>query len=290
MTIDDITRWFRGDLLEAVLIVLGAVLLTRFVRWGAELLFEHAQHITDDVAVDDLAAAEARKHRGALAQVLAWSASFVVFTAAGLLVLDRLNIPLGSMVAPATVIGAALGFGAQNIVRDLLSGFFIFAERQYGYGDEVRVSSPGETAGITGMVEEVTLRTTKLRTNDGELVVLPNGEIRQVTNLSKNWARVVLDIPVAADADISLATTVLEKLSAEFALDERWAPLLLEGPTVMGVQRLAVGYIQIRVVARTLPGRQWEVGRELRGRVAGGFARAGISSPSPIMAQGVGDL
>jgi small-conductance mechanosensitive channel len=285
MTLDDIERWFRSSGLEILLIALGAVLLVRLARWGGDRLLEHAERDADEANADDLIGSEARKHRGALAQVFAWSAAAVIYFVAALLVIERLNVPLTSLVAPATIAGAAIGFGAPNVVRDLRSGFFIFAEKQYGYGDIVRVSNVGETVGIAGTVEEVTLRATKLRTEDGELVVIPNGEIKQVTNLSKDWARSVLDIPIAVDADVTRATEILREIGDEIASDPDWAPLILDAPSVMGIQKIAVGFLQLRFVARTLPGKQWEVGRELRGRIARAFHRAGISAPMPIVNQ-----
>jgi small conductance mechanosensitive channel len=285
MTLDDLERWFRSNGLEAVLIALGAVLLARLARWGADRLLEHAERETDQERTDDLIASEARKHRGALAQVFAWSAVAIIYFVAGMLILERLNVPLTSLVAPATVAGAAIGFGAQNVVRDLLSGFFIFAERQYGYGDIVRIGAVGETKGITGAVEEVTLRATKLRSEDGELVVIPNGEIKQVTNLSKDWARAVLDVPISIDADVTRATAVLREVGDEIAHDGEWAPLILDAPSVMGIQKIGVDSLQLRFVARTLPGKQWEVGRELRGRIARAFYEAGIRAPMPVVNQ-----
>lgn len=284
MTLDDIERWARSDGLEAVLIALGSVLLARLSRWAANRLFERAERASDDRDyTDDLLASEARKHRSALAQVFAWCSIFVIYFVAGLLVLERLNVPLTSLVAPATVAGAAIGFGAQNLVRDLLSGFFIFAERQFGYGDIVRVSNPGEVTGVAGTVEEVTLRATKLRTLDGELVVIPNGEIRQVTNLSKDWARAVLDIPLSVDADVTRATEILRQIADDIVNDEEWAPLILDPPSVMGIQNIGVGFLQVRFVARTLPGKQWDVARELRGRIATAFLEAGIVAPMPVV-------
>lgn len=284
MTLDDIDRWARGDGLEAVLIALGAVLLARLARWAADLLFERAERTHDDEQfADDLVVSEARKHRSALAQVFKWCSIAVIYFVAGLLVLERLNVPLTSLVAPATVAGAAIGFGAQNMVRDLLAGFFIFTERQFGYGDIIRVSNPGETKGIAGVVEEVTLRATKLRTEDGELVVLANGELRQVTNLSKDWARAVLDIPISVDADVARASEILRRIADDISHDEKWAPLILDAPSVMGIQKIAVGFLQLRFVVRTLPGKQWDVGRELRGRIATAFAEAGIPAPMPVV-------
>lgn len=279
MNLDDLSHWLRGSALEVVLIATGAVLLVRFAHWGADRLAGRVEP-RDDAGVDENpAAAEARKHRRALLQMGAWTTTAVVAIAAVILILERLNIPLSGIVAPATVAGAALGFGAQTVVRDLLAGVFIFGERQYGYGDVIRVAQPGDVTGIAGAVEEVTLRATRLRTEDGELVIIPNGEIRQVTNLSKDWAQAVLDIPLATDADIAEATAILHRIAEEIAEDDLWSPLLLDRPTVMGIQRIAVGYLHLRFVARTLPGRQWEVARELRGRIAVAFAEAGIAAP-----------
>ena len=278
----EIGRWAQGSGLEALLIVLGSVLVVRGVRWAADRLVVRAGTDTP-VAAGEIASSEERKHKGALAQVVAWTSAFLVYFTAALLVLERLNVPVTSLVAPATVAGVAIGFGAQRLVQDLLSGFFIFAERQYGYGDVIRIAPPGDVAGVSGTVEEVTLRTTKLRTVNGELIVVPNGEIRQVTNLSKDWARVVLDIPLPIDADVTIATEVLRGIGEDVASDERWSPSLLDAPSVMGIERINVGFLQLRFVARTLPGRQWAVGRELRGRIAVGLREAGIAAQPTVL-------
>ena len=141
---------------------------------------------------------------------MAWLATATIWVIAIMMILLRFNVPLTSVVPPATIIGVAVGFGAQRIVADLLSGFFLFAERQLGYGDVVRISPPGTTAGVTGTVEELTLRTTRLRTRSGEVVFVPNGEIRQVTNLSMDWALIVVDVFLHDDVDLERAVEVLE--------------------------------------------------------------------------------
>ena len=281
MSLDDVSRWVRGDGLEVVLIVVGSVLVARLLRWLIDRTISFVDRRTE--AADDFSASETRKHERAVAQVLGWCGVALVYFVAFILVLQRLNVPITSLVAPATLIGAALGFGSQRLVQDLLSGFFIFAERQYGYGDIIRVSQPGETVGIAGTVEEVTVRTTKLRTDSGELIVLPNGEIRQVTNLSKDWARVVLDIPLAVDSDIPLATDLLRRIGEEISEDEGWSRLLLDAPSVMGIERFGVGFLQLRFVARTLPGRQFDVARELRGRISLAFQAAGVAAPPVVL-------
>lgn len=284
MTFDDLSRWARGHGLEAVLIALGASLAARFVRWGADRLIERARGMDERAETGSLVASEASKHRGALVQVLAWSTLSILYFVAGILVLERLNVPVTSLVAPAAVLGAALGFGSQRLVQDILSGVFLFAERQYGFGDVIRIAPVGATSGILGTVEEITLRTTKLRTVNGELVIVPNGEIRQVTNLSKDWARAVLDIPLASDADVPQASEILCEIGEAIWAEADWTPLLLDAPNVMGIENLGVGYLQLRFVARVLPGKQWEVSRELRGRIAQAFREAGIASPPPVVA------
>jgi small conductance mechanosensitive channel len=278
---DDLSQWARGSGLEMVLIVLGAVLAARFVRWTADRLIERATRVSPRGSEDALIASEASKHQGALVQGLSWAVVALIYFVALMLVLDRMNVPITTLVAPATLIGAAIGFGSQRLVQDILSGFFLLSERQYGFGDVVRIAAPGSTVGISGTVEELTLRTTRLRTENGEVVIIPNGEVRQVTNRSKDWARVVLDIPLSLDADIADATDILRRIGQEVWDDDRWTPMLLDSPTVMGVQRFGLGFLELRFVARTLPGKQWEVGRELRGRIAEAFREAGIAAPQP---------
>jgi small conductance mechanosensitive channel len=231
---------------------------------------------------DALVRSEQAKHRHALAEVVTWTALVLIYFVTGLLVLQRLEVPLTSLVAPATVAGVAVGFGAQRIVQDLLSGFFLIAERQYGFGDVIRVSAPGTTGGVTGTVEDVTLRITSLRTTNGELLMLPNGEIRQVTNLSRDWARAVIDVPVPVGTDIARATEILRTVGKQAFRDKDLRPLLLDAPSVMGVESIEVDRVIIRIVARTQPGKQFQVGRELRARVTLAFQEEGIIVPSAL--------
>jgi len=179
------------------------------------------------------------------------------------------------------VAAVALGFGAQRIVQDLLAGFFIITERQYGFGDLVRLTVPS-VPGAMGTVEDVTLRVTTVRTADGEVVVTPNGQINQVTNLSRGWARAVVDVPVPATVDVNRVSDLLRKIGEETYEEPEFRQLLLDPPAVMGVQSIDVSQFQIRLVARTLPGMQFDVGRILRARVAAGLLREGISLPTSV--------
>ena len=276
--VSDINRWARSNGLEIVLLVTGSVLLGRLARWtGARVTAGIDANAREE---DALVRSEQAKHRHAVAEVVTWTALVLIYFVTGLLVLQRLEVPLTSLVAPATVAGVAIGFGAQRVVQDLLSGFFLIAERQYGFGDVIRVSPPGTTTGVTGTVEDVTLRVTRLRTPGGELLMLPNGEIRQVTNLSRDWARAVIDVPVPAGADIARATEILRSAGEEVFEDPELRPLLLDPPSVMGVESIDVDRVTVRMVARTQPGKQFEVGRELRVRVATALQQEGIALPT----------
>jgi len=273
----DFETWLRGSGLEIVLLVLGAVLLARFATWVGRKITERMDAASTHG--DALVRSEAAKHRRALAQVLTWVSIAVIWSVAGVLVLTRLGLPIASLVPSAAVIVAALGFGAQQLVRDLLAGLFIITERQYGYGDLVRIAAAGiEEA--TGTIEEVALRATRLRTITGEVVTVPNGLIVEVTNLSRDWARALVDVPLPTGVDVARATEVLRKVGAEAFADQTLRPLLLDEPTVMGVESLEVGQVNLRMVARTLPGRQFDVARELRVRVAVAFQREGIVGPA----------
>lgn len=276
----DVTTWVRGAGLEIVLLLTGAVLLGRLISWSGSYITDRIDATATES--DALVRSEASKHRHSLAQVATWATLVVLYTLTAVLVLQRLGVPLAGLVAPATVAGVALGFGAQRIVQDLLAGFFLITERQYGFGDVVRLAVVGTGDPMTGTVEDVTLRVTQIRTMNGEVVTTPNGQIVQVTNLSRDWARAVLDIPVQSGADIARINAVLHEVGAQAFADESLRSLLLDVPSVMGVESLEVDQINIRMVARTLPGRQFEVGRELRSRAAIALRAEGLSAAAAL--------
>jgi small conductance mechanosensitive channel len=265
--LDDLSQWARGSGLQIVLLVTGASLGTRFITWVRDRVTARIDASAGSGG-DAVVRSEEAKHRHAVAQVLTWLVIVLVYSVTGLLVLQRLGVPLTSLVAPATVAGVALGFGAQRLVQDFLAGFFILAERQYGYGDVIQIAPTGQTSGVTGTVEDITLRSTTLRMAGGEVLMIANGQIPQVINLSRDWARAVIDVAVPADSDIAAVTEVLRTVGNEALTDPKLKALLLDAPTVMGVETIDVDSVKLRMVARTLPGRQFEVARELRTRVA----------------------
>ncbi|WP_232677407.1 mechanosensitive ion channel family protein [Nocardioides sp. R-C-SC26] len=258
----DVGYWLRGSGLEIVLLATGAVLLARLVRWSSDLAAERSdEHLASQ---DALVRSEDSKHRRAVAQVFTWVLVVIIYALAAVGVAQLIGISLAAFVPLATVAGVALGFGAQRIVQDLLAGFFLVAEKQYGYGDLVRISVTGVTIPVLGTVENVSLRVTTLRTNSGEVVITPNGQIVQVTNLSRDWARAVIDVPVPISYDVNQVSQVLRQAGEAAYADEKLSPLLLDVPAVMGVETIEAELFKIRVVARTLPGKQFEVGRQLR--------------------------
>ena len=207
--------------------------------------------------------------------VLRSIASIVIYSIAVLTALAEVNINLAPLIAGAGVVGVALGFGAQSLVKDFLSGLFMLAEDQYGVGDVVDV---GEA---TGTVEVVNLRTTRLRAVDGTVWHVPNGEIRRVGNMSQQWARALLDVSVAYDTDLDHAMRVVKEVADQLWQEDTWQVDVLEEPEVWGVQALNADGITIRLVLKTQPGRQWEVSRELNRRLKDRFDAEGIEIPFP---------
>jgi moderate conductance mechanosensitive channel len=276
----NVALWARGNGLEIVWLLAGAALLTRVATWLGGRITDRIDANAHET--DALVRSEASKHRHALTSVITWVTLVVIYCATGVEVLRCLYVPLTNLVAPAAVVGVALGFGAQRVVQDLLAGFFIIAERQYGYGDLVLLSVPNESSPAMGTVEDVTLRITTVRTDDGEVVITPNGQITQVTNLSRDWARAVVDVPVPATADVNRVSDLLRQIGQEAYKDPDLRSLLLRAPTVLGVQSLDVDRFQLRMVAMTLPGKQFEVGAELRIRIAAGLRQEGINLPTAL--------
>ncbi|WP_067566345.1 mechanosensitive ion channel family protein [Nocardia acidivorans] len=271
----DFGNWFRSSGLEIVLLIVGAMLFSRAATFVRDRITRNID--ASFRSSDSLVRTEAAKHRHALAQVITWVVLSIVYFLVALEVLQRLGFQLTGLVAPAAVLGAAIGFGAQRIVQDLLAGFFLITERQYGFGDVVRIAVTGSAADAEGTVEDVTLRVTTLRSVDGEVITVPNGQIVKVTNLSKDWARAAIDVPVPATADINKINEILHEVGAKAFADRKLKSLLLDEPSVMGVEDLTVDQMNIKMVARTLPGKQFEVGRELRVRVAAALRREGLS-------------
>ena len=203
--------------------------------------------------------------------------TFVVGGITALTVLSLVGIPLGPMLASASVGGVALAFGAQSLVKDFLSGVFMIVEDQYGVGDVI------DTGEVIGTVENVSLRVTQLRDANGMVWYVRNGEIIRIGNKTQGWSTALVDIAIAYDQDVEKATSVIRDVVSTMDDDEAWKDILLEEPDVVGIESIANGAITIRIVAKTVANEQFGVQREMRERIKVALDRAGVRSPLPVM-------
>ena len=279
--------WLLTDGLRILLTIVFAVvvrwllhrLITRAVRTMTERT--STRHEDSDgsragrvwAQASGQARARHQQRTATLGSLLRSVVTFVVGLIAGLTVMDLIGIPLGPLLASAGVGGVALGFGAQSLVKDFLSGVFMIFEDQYGVGDVIN------TGEATGTVEEVSLRVTRLRDADGVTWYVRNGEIIRIGNLSQHRATATVDVPVAYDEDVAKVTAVLREAGERMAAEPAWEGRLLDAPTVAGVESITGQTLTIRVLAETSPGDKVDVQRELRQRLKSAIDGAGIKAP-----------
>jgi small conductance mechanosensitive channel len=283
-TLAEIADFIIGKPLTILVILLGAVLVNRFVTRAIRRALQtlHSGAVRERIGAvrrrapaalleTEVTSLRAEQRINALTSVLRSITSAVIFTIAGFLVLGEVGLNLAPLLAGAGVLGLAIGFGSQALVKDFLSGLFILVEDQFGVGDIVDLDTQ-----TTGTVEAVSLRTTRLRSVDGTVWHVPNGDIRRVGNKSQHWSRALLDIDVSYDTDIDRAKTVIKRVA-----DELWQERddILEEPEVWGVESLGPHSVVIRLVVKTRPSDQYAVSRELRQRLKETFDAEGIEIP-----------
>ena len=250
-------------------IFLLALLLIRLLRTATKKLVHHA--------AGESASRAARQHEQqtqTFAGILNSAGVGIIIAISILMILREIGYDVTILAAAAGLASVAVGFGAQNLVRDIINGFFIVFEDQFVVGDTIRV---GET---TGRVESITLRRTVLRDPQGALVTVVNGQIQQVANLSRDWAQVFINVTVAADAPVEAPLHALDRVSAEFRSDAAWSGALVDGPRVLGVDAISPQGAKLLVQVRTSPNRQDDVARELRRRICARFEAEGIRTIS----------
>jgi small-conductance mechanosensitive channel len=218
---------------------------------------------------------EVRKRADTLSNVLITAGQVFIIVIAAFIILSEVGINIGPILAGAGVVGIAIGFGAQSLVKDLISGVFIIMENQYRVGDVVKI------ADISGLVEQINLRRTILRDLDGIVHTVPNGEIRVASNFTKEWSRVNLNISVSYGTDLDRATAVINRVCKEMAQEPEWAPLIIKTPQVLRVDNLGDSGIDLKILGDTKPIRQWDVMGEIRKRVKKAFDEEGIEIPWP---------
>jgi small conductance mechanosensitive channel len=269
----DLERWFDNNGVKVIAIVVVAIvvsIVTRFLVRRFRRKLEGKPSLTQELNL---------QRATTLAHALSTAVVVIIWAIAVLLVLGTLDVPLAPFLASAGVAGVALGFGAQSLVKDTLSGFFILLENQFGVGDVIEVQT---TAGpASGKVEDLTLRITTLRAFDGTLHVIPNGNIQVVSNKSKGWARAIVDVRVAYGEDVDRVREVLEELFEEIRKDTVLKEWIMEGPSILGVESLADYALVVRVVADTRPSKRWDAERRLRERITRRLSERGIRVPFP---------
>jgi small-conductance mechanosensitive channel len=265
----EILLWLRTSGLRIVVIGVGSILLIRLLRAVADRIPRLMPAGGEPVIT------EREKRANTVASLLRTVGTTLVLIVAVMMVLREIGLDITPLIAGAGVAGLAIGFGAQSLIKDIIAGFFILLEDQFHVGDVIRA------AGVSGQVEQMTLRMTIVRDLQGTVHFIPNGEIKVVSNLTKEWSRVVLEIGVGYEEDVDRVITVLTEVGRSLAEDEGFGKLVLEPPEVLGVEALTDSQVTIRMLTKTLPLKQWEVARELRRRIKLRFDREGVRTPYP---------
>jgi small-conductance mechanosensitive channel len=276
--------WFVDDALKPLVIVLLAIVVTFIARAAVNRFrrrLESAPSLTQELNLQRAAT---------LTQAVSTALVVVIWAVAVLMVLGEFRFNLGPLLASAGVAGVALGFGAQSLVKDTLSGFFILLENQFGVGDNLELST---TSGkVIGRVESLTLRVTSLRAFDGTLHIVPNGNIVVASNRSRGWARAIVDVRAAYEEDVDRLRNVLQELFEELRADPVVSEWIHDGPSVLGMERMGQDALVMRVIADTRPSKVMDLERILRERITRRMADEGIrvpvvpAAPAPAGADG----
>ncbi len=228
--------------------------------------------VADD---DDTTTSDIEQRTDTINAVARSTGLVLIATVASMMVLRVFNIDIAPLLAGAGIAGIAIGFGAQTLVKDALSGFFILLEDQFRVGDFI------EVAGTSGTVERMSLRATWLRGFNGTLHVIPNGEIRTVSNRSKNWARVVIDVRVPYEEDIDRAEALLRKLTGEIVAEDDYTSIVQGEPSVLSVAEMAESWVTLKILLMTTAGQQWAISRDLQKRIVRVFNEEGVCFAYP---------
>jgi len=258
-----------ATLTSMVLVVLAAVVALRLLRISVRGIARGVLQRDRELE------REVTQKAKTLSQVTETTGRIVILTLTGLTILTLSGRDVTPLLASAGIAGVAIGFGAQNLIKDWLGGFFILLENQYSVDDVIKVGDH------SGTVERLDLRRTVLRSLDGSVIVIPNGEVRTVTNLTKEWSRVVMDVSIPYEEDEDRVIEAMRRVGADLAADEEIGKLILEMPEVPGIESLGQYQVTIRMLVKTLPTKQWTVARALRRQVKKMFAREGIQIPYP---------
>jgi small conductance mechanosensitive channel len=261
-----VVHWFQTSGIRIFIILLGAIVIRAVLR-------RLASGAKKKMAADGTVTEE-EKRLSTIVGLTQRGITFVVSALALAMVMDEVGVPIGPLLASAGVLGLAVGFGAQNLVRDVVSGFFILVENQYREGDVI------DAAGVSGRVEHFGIRATVLRDVTGRVHYIPNGEIKVMSNQTQGRSSAVIDVGVSYQEDVDRVCAVLGKLCAEMRADPDYATRILSAE-VPGIERFEDSAVILRVVLETMPLEQWRIAREFRRRLLAAFKAEGIEIPFP---------
>ena len=266
----------REDILPVLLIIVVALIAIRLARLSVRGLVKALlDREASEGTAQELSAVELKKRMDTLDSLGGKTLQSFIVVIAGLMILGQVGLDIGPAVAGLGVVGIAVGFGAQSLVKDYLNGALILIENQFGKGDVIRA------AGVAGAVEDFTLRRTTLRDLDGVVHTIPNGEIRVASNLTRVWSRINQDVTVAYVTDIDKAIEVVDKVGREMAGDPTWKRRVLEAPRVERVEALSEYGVTLKILGTVRAADQWAAGGDFRRRLLAAFKANGIEIPRP---------
>ncbi len=268
--LDKIINWFLAHGVKILVILVGAWFLHRSVHKIIDKLIRKL------IVPDRFPSPEAeKKTEDTLIRVFHGVFISVLWVVVFMMILSELGVNIGPLIAGAGVLGLAVGFGAQYLIRDIIAGLFIILENQYRVGDVVCIN------GTCGQVEDINLRRTVLRDLEGTVHYIPNGQVKIASNKTKEWGRIVLEVGVAYDTDLKKLIEVINKVGQELAEDPEWKEFILEPPKFDRVNNFGDSALIVRILGKTKPGKQWSATGELRKRLKEAFDKEGIEIPFP---------
>lgn len=265
-----VVPWFLSSGIKILIIIIASYILNKISKRSIEKVVRMSV-----VSGKFLSKEAEEKREDTLIRIFTWTSRIIILFVTILIILQEIGIPIGPILAGAGIIGLAVGFGGQYLIRDIISGFFIILENQYRIGDIVNFD------GTSGLVEDISLRMTTLRDLDGTVHHIPHGEIKKVANRTKDFARVNLNIGVAYNSKLEHVIQIVNKVGNELAQDPQWKEFIILPPQFLRVEDFADSSIIIKILGETQPLRRWEVTGELRKRIKVAFENEGIEIPFP---------
>lgn len=264
---EDLGQWMTGTGMRIAAILLLAFVVVRLI---SVVISRAESELTTGTGLD---AVERRKRAQTVSSLVRRTLVVLIWITAALMVLRELDVDITPVLAGAGIVGLAVGFGAQTLVRDIIMGFFLIVE------DQIRVGDVATVNGIGGLVEQINLRTIVLRDLEGVVHVIPNGEIKTLANRTKDFSFYVIDLGIAYDADLERAVAAVQAAGASLMDDPRFAPSILAPVEILGVDDFKESFLTLKLRIKTVPLKQWEVGRELRRRIKQQLEREGLRIP-----------